>query len=394
MRSRAGVAAAALAATWAAVTPSRAQVEERSVVLTAAGDLVPNALAMASIRRAPTEAEGYATFLGGYAEALAAAPPNAIDYVNLEVPLVDDVVPLDGGWPASLPEHPRRAPVLGATAALAPVLAHLGVDVVGLANNHAYDQRCAGLRRTRDAVTSSGIGAVGASEHAADALGPLVIERGGARVAFVSFSTSFNRSAHDEPRMVAGHDEPEAVAAALASARAQADLVVVLVHWGRDFQPEPGSDARALARRLVDEGADVIFGTGPHVLHRVARLPSPRGEALVAYSLGNVASGMGRAYRLGHPPHTYVHPANALPEGRDGALLVVRARRDAGGRVSIGEVRATPLWMENDFVDHPREATIRAVRLSRAAREVCQERLPVVREALGPEVAIDEPCAP
>jgi hypothetical protein len=101
---------------------------------------------------------------------------------------------------------------------------------------------------------------------------------------------------------------------------------------------------------------------------------------------------MGRAYRLGHPPRGIVHPANALPEGRDGIVLQVDVTRGSDGAIAITEVSGTPLWMENDFLDHPEAPTIRAVRLAAAAPEVCAERLPIVRRALGDVVRLDATC--
>lgn len=362
----------------------------RRVTITAAGDLVPNALAMRSIRHAPTEDEGYRAFLGAYAEALR---DGEIAYLNLEVPLVDDVVPLDGGWPRSLTERPRRAPVLGATPALARVLRAIGLDVVGLANNHAFDQGSAGLRRTRALALEAGLAAPGAGESAAEALAPAIVDEGGVRVAFVSLTTSLNRRATDEPRFFVGRGEPEdALADALASARRESDLVVAVVHWSTDFVMEADGEQRRLARRLVDLGADVVLGTGPHVLHEVARLPSPRGEALVAYSLGNVASGMGRAYRLGHPPHDYIHPANVRPEARDGLLLRALFAISPEGRVAIEGLEGVPFWTENDYRAAGDDATVRVVRLADAGPEVCAERLPVVRSAIGAAVTLDVEC--
>lgn len=392
--------AAAIAATSApAITPAPvapAPVEGaapdrvRRVTLAAAGDLVPNGLAMRSIRSASSEEEGYRTLLAGYAASLR---DDEIAYLNLEVPLVDDVVALDGGWPSSLTERPRRAPVLGATPALATVLARIGVDVVGLANNHAFDQGNAGLRRTRELALSAGLAAPGAGDTAAAALAPVIVERDGVRVAFVSLTTSLNRRASDEPRSFVGRREPEgALAAALADARDRSDVVVALVHWSVDFVMEADAEERSLARWLVDAGADVVFGTGPHVLHEVVRLPSPRGEALVAYSLGNVASGMGRGYRLGHVPHDFIHPANVRPEARDGLVLRVGIAVSPDGRIELERVEGVPLWTENDYLVAGEHATVRVVRLGDASAAVCAERLPVVRRAIGGQVALDVTC--
>src|SRR5262245_6259853 len=72
----------------------------RRGTISAAGDLVLNSLAMRAVRGLPTEDAGYRALLDGYARSIR---EDEIAYLNLETPLVDDVVALDGGWPASLP---------------------------------------------------------------------------------------------------------------------------------------------------------------------------------------------------------------------------------------------------------------------------------------------------
>jgi poly-gamma-glutamate synthesis protein (capsule biosynthesis protein) len=362
----------------------------RRVTISAAGDLVLNSLAMSAVRAHPTEEAGYAALLDGYARSLR---DDEIAYLNLETPLVDDVIELDGGWPRSLPERPRRSPVLGATPALATVLARIGVDVVSVANNHAYDQGNAGLRRTLEALDAARVAHAGASPELGGSYLPLVIERGGVRVAWLSITSAVNRRAGgDAPEVHVGRLEPfDRVERALAAAREVADVVVVAVHWSTDFVPSPNSEQRGFGPRLVAAGADVVLGTGPHVLHEVARRQSARGDALIAYSLGNVASGMGRAYRLGHAPRDYVHPSNARPEGRDGAVLRVELAIE-GGRISIERATAIALWTENDWLAPSRDddaPIVRVARLSETAPEVRAEREPIIRAALGPSVSLE-----
>jgi poly-gamma-glutamate synthesis protein (capsule biosynthesis protein) len=360
----------------------------RRVSISAAGDLVLNALAMRAVRRHATEAEGYAVLLDGYARSLR---DDEIAYVNLETPLVDDVVPLDPGWPASLSaQRPRHAPVLGASPPLARVLASIGVDVVSIANNHAYDQGYAGLRRTLAALDEAAIAHAGASPALGGSYVPLVIERGGVRVAWLSITSALNRRAPDDEALevhVGRLDPFDRVERGLAAARAAADVVVVAVHWSTDFVMEPNGEQRAFGRRLVDAGADVVLGTGPHVLHPVVRVPSARGEALIAYSLGNVASGMGRAYRLGHPPREYVHPSTIVPEGRDGLVLRATIAID-GDRISIDSFEGVALWTDNDFLTRGDEAAIRTVPLAEAPMEVQDDRWPAVRRQVGSELAL------
>lgn len=365
--------------------PAPAEAPAPAVVLEASGDLVLNGLAMRSVRTHETEQEGYRALLAGYGGVL---EEGAITFVNLEMPLVDHHVELDGGWPRSRTERPRRAPVLGATPVLAEVLAELGVDVVSVANNHALDQGFRGLSDTLAALDAAHLAAFGAGATRDAAYAPLVIERGGVRVAFVGGTEGINQRATDGPRLeVARTIDEAALLAAIRAARGQADVVVAAVHWSTDFVTEVSGAQRSLAAAMVEAGADVILGTGPHVLQPVERLESARGDAIVAYSLGNLASGMGRAYRFGERPTSFIHPANVIPEARDGVVLRIEAR--PGERLAL-EARAILLFTENDFLAHgERLPSIVAVRpLAALDPAVCRDRLPAMRAGLGPTLTL------
>jgi poly-gamma-glutamate capsule biosynthesis protein CapA/YwtB (metallophosphatase superfamily) len=74
-----------------------------------------------------------------------------------------------------------------------------------------------------------------------------------------------------------------AAASAVNAAAQRADVVVVSIHWGGEYQAAPSRRQREVAQVLAGAGARVIVGHGPHVLQRVEW----EGETLVAYSLGN-----------------------------------------------------------------------------------------------------------
>ncbi|MBX3273819.1 MAG: CapA family protein [Sandaracinaceae bacterium] len=376
--------AAPAAAAPAAAAPAAAP--GPVVTIAAAGDLVLNPHALRAVL---DDGEGgYARLLAGYAQALGEGD---LAFLNLEQPLVGDLVPLDPGWPRQDTSRPRRSPVLGATPPLADALSAAGVDVVSVANNHAYDQGYEGLARTLGELSRAGVGAVGGGPDADAAYAPLVVERAGVRIAFVAWSEFFNQRPSGAPVALAARFDDARVAASLARARERADLVVASVHWSRDFAPGAAPSERRLARRLVALGADVILGHGPHVLHEVERLPSPRGDALVAYSLGNVASGMGRTYVTGQRPRGFIHPANVTPEARDGAVLRVRARVE-GGRITLAPPTAVPLWTDNNWLAAQRGHVphrVRVLRLADAAADVRRERLPRVARALGEAVSLE-----
>ncbi len=93
------------------------------------------------------------------------------------------------------------------------------------------------------------------------------------------------------PSWVAGPSSPghasaadvAAMTAAVAAADAEADVVVVAVHWGTERKFTPDAEDVAAARVLVDAGADVVFGHHPHVLQPLDLIDGKP----VFYSLGN-----------------------------------------------------------------------------------------------------------
>jgi poly-gamma-glutamate synthesis protein (capsule biosynthesis protein) len=336
---------------------------------------------------------GYTHLLADYARLLTRFPDDLV-YLNLEHPLVQDQNALDGGWPRQDTSRERRAPILGATPPLADALAGAGVHVVSLANNHAYDQDHAGLLRTTQELNRVGVAYAGAGQSEREAFAPVWLSRGGCRVALLSFSEYFNRRAHDEPPFPAAHlRNRERALGSVRAARETADLVVVALHWGRDFATTPRRDLERMAERLIDAGADVLLGTGPHVLQRVERVPSPRGEAVVAYSLGNFVSGMGRAYRLGHRVRSVRHPAVEVPEALDGVVLSVPLQSGSEG-VHVGALSATMLFTENNWRAHrqsegralPHRVRVRI--LAELDEALLQERREAIASALGPDVEL------
>jgi hypothetical protein len=165
----------------------------------------------------------------------------------------------------------------------AAALAWAGIDLVSLANNHAYDYLARGLEQTQDALDEHGIAYTGLVDQIT------VREVKGIRVATVGFSPyHWNSSLLDIP----------AAEQLVAEAAAQADVVVVLMHAGAEGAdktrtPEGAEHAygeyrghtRDFARAVVDAGADLVLGAGPHVVRGIERYQGK----LIAYSLGNFA---------------------------------------------------------------------------------------------------------
>lgn len=167
----------------------------------------------------------------------------------------------------------------------ASVMKGAGIHVVTLANNHVMDYGGAGLTSTLDALSREGIHTVGAGPTKEAACAPLFLGVNGVRIAFLartSVMVSSPSSATPTRAGVAWLDRAE-TERAIRDCRGQADLVVLLIHWGLEEYAYPSAAQRADARRFVDAGADLILGHHPHVVQPLERI----GHAIVAYSLGN-----------------------------------------------------------------------------------------------------------
>jgi poly-gamma-glutamate capsule biosynthesis protein CapA/YwtB (metallophosphatase superfamily) len=153
------------------------------------------------------------------------------------------------------------------------LLAHLGVDCVTLANNHALDFGQAALLDTLGHLAAAGIACVGAGADIAEARAPAVLEAGGFRLGVVA--------ATDHPEAyAAGPDRPGVAFADLRrgsvpgwlresvfASAADADAVLATVHWGPNMVAAPAPHVRAAAETLLDAGAALVAGHSAHVFH-------------------------------------------------------------------------------------------------------------------------------
>lgn len=161
-----------------------------------------------------------------------------------------------------------------------------GIDAVSIANNHALDYGQVGLADTLDHARRNGIPALGGGP-AAQAYQPWITEVRGTRIAVVALShvdELWQRwEATDTRPGLAMLRNPLRALAAVKLARAQADVVVVMLHWGPEYQDCPNAELKALAAELVAAGADLLVGGHQHLLLGAGWL----GGAYVAYGMGN-----------------------------------------------------------------------------------------------------------
>jgi poly-gamma-glutamate synthesis protein (capsule biosynthesis protein) len=161
-----------------------------------------------------------------------------------------------------------------------------GVEVASLANNHGFDQGPDGLIdsiRNLERADIMPLGA-GSSEEEADA--PRYVEVKGWRIGLVGvgevIDPDYQVADGDEVGTAVGHDFPRALRA-IREAEANADLVIVVIHWGVELDTQPREYQVLEAHRMIDAGADVIFG---HHAHRLQPMEVYEGRPIF-YGLGN-----------------------------------------------------------------------------------------------------------
>jgi poly-gamma-glutamate capsule biosynthesis protein CapA/YwtB (metallophosphatase superfamily) len=199
---------------------------------------------------------------------------------NLEQPLTEDTGTSKCGSPPRDNCFAFRSPP-----SYAKHLKEAGFQLLNTANNHSKDFGTKGYASTIEALESAGLKHTGARDEIT------IAEVKGIKVAVLGFSP------------YAGANNVNDLAAAKAvveEAKGQADIVVVQVHMGAEGSEKghvkPGSelffgenrgDPIAFSHAVVDAGADVVVGHGPHVLRGMEFYNGK----LIAYSLGNFAGG-------------------------------------------------------------------------------------------------------
>lgn len=229
-------------------------------------------------------------------------------FLNLEGPLTDRGLPME-----------KRHVFHGPTEYV-NILTRGSVEVVSLSNNHTMDYGLKGYRSTRETLDQAGVPYVEQDTAA------LVELECGLTVGL--YGTMYAKV------------DTEAMAQAIADLRAQgAELVIVASHWGTEYTYQPTTAQQKIGRGAIDAGADIVWGTHPHVLQPIEEY----GDGVILYSLGNFSFG-----------------GNTAPEDRDTVLLQQEVVRNADGSFSLGERTLVPCCVSsresgNNFQPTPYE---------------------------------------
>jgi len=265
---------------------------------------------------------------------------------------------------------------------IVPALAATGYDACTTASNHTYDRGSEGVDRTLDALDAAGIDHAGSARTPAEAAEITVLPAGGARVALLSYTYGFNGI--PAPDGQAWRSPPihewRIVADAHTARRRGADVVVVALHWGNEYQHDPNAQQADLAPRLLrSPDVDLLLG---HHAHVVQPIEAVDGEWAV-YGMGNLVA-------------THATPGAANEEGI--AVRFTFREGDDGWQVARAEY--APLLMVKDrrpirLVDVARALADPATDASLRARlELARDRSATIVGSRGAAAAGLDPIEP
>ena len=231
-------------------------------------------------------------------------------------------------------------PLFNAPGEVMDAIKDAGYQVLDLAHNHILDSQIEGVVSTADAIEKAGMTPVGVYTHESRDKAPLVIkEVNGIKVAILAYSYGFNGieqsiSQEDYNRYLSDLDE-EKMKAEIERAEKEADITIIMPQMGVEYQIEPTEEQKKLYHKMIDWGADIIFGGHPHVVEPAETVEKDGDKKLIIYSMGNFISNQ----RI----ETMQDVENAKWTER-GVLMDVTIKKKSG-KTTIETAQAHPSWV-------------------------------------------------
>ena len=198
---------------------------------------------------------------------------------HLEVPLAPADGPYEGYPTFSGP--PQVVSALDAT----------GYDACSTASNHTFDQGAGGVTRTLDALDAAGIAHAGSARTPSEAEQTTMVDvettEGPVKVGLLSYTYGFNGIPYPASETFWANEinEQEILADAATARQRGAEVVVVALHWGTEYDHDPNSQQAEVAPRLIAApDIDLLLGHHAHVVQPIENI----GGKWVAYGMGNL----------------------------------------------------------------------------------------------------------
>ncbi len=256
-------------------------------------------------------------------------------------------------------------------------LEQIGYDSCSTASNHTLDRGADGIIRTLDAMDAAGLAHTGSARTEAEASRPLIVTTdSGVRVGHLAYTFGFNglRPPAGQSWVANLIDVPEILAAARRTKKAGADIVVLSLHWGTEYDHRASATQRQQAAELLaSPDIDLVLGAHAHVVQPMQQID---GEWVV-YGMGNQVA----------------RHANPVAASREGIMPVVTFTEQSDGTFRATAARIVPTWMQLEpdlrLIDLPGAlADLGLPESRRAEYEAAMTRIRGYVDALGADVSV------
>ncbi|MGW0900899.1 CapA family protein [Streptomyces goshikiensis] len=232
-------------------------------------------------------------------------------------------------------------PAFASPPQIAEGLKDAGYDGCSTASNHTLDDGAEGVKRTLDAFDKAGLGHAGSARSAAEAARPTVYTAGSAKVAHLAytFDTNGYPMPEGQPWAVNLMREEKIVADARAARKAGADVVLVSLHWGTEWQTEPDEKQLSLGKALTASrtggrpDVDLILGTHAHIPQAYEKVNG----TWIIYGMGDQVAGQ-----------MFNHSGAEDPRGGYGSIgrFTFAPPAAPGQRWQVTKAEYVPQWMD------------------------------------------------
>ena len=219
------------------------------------------------------------------------------DYINADMALCDIEGTVDiYGDDKDLAYYPQ----FNLPHEILPCLKDLGFTGIVTANNHIWDYGSSGAYATVENIKKEGLMEFGTYASAEAAKKPYIVDVNGIKVGILAWTDSTNGSYMDEEHInfitkTFNSDDISSADKILEDVKILQDngakFIIACIHWGVEYQDQPGDTQREIAHKLIDGGVDFLMGNHPHCLQPMEKISTKRGnktvDRYVAYALGN-----------------------------------------------------------------------------------------------------------
>ncbi|MDA8226169.1 MAG: CapA family protein [Desulfitobacterium hafniense] len=263
-------------------------------------------------------------------------------------------------------------PLFNSPDAMADTLKDAGFDLVIGANNHILDRGYKGALRTLEILKNAGLDTTGAFRNQEEQKTFLIKEFRGVKVGYLAYTYGTNGiPVSKEHAYLINFLDKAKVLSDISALRPQVDVVMLVLHWGVEYSPQPTNEQKKLAREFLEAGADVLLGSHPHVIEPMEVLRVGDKDKFVIYSMGN-----------------FVGDQRGV-ERNSGVVLKLQFQKDFNtGTTKLKEVFYTPTYSHSynengrqKFRVVPLEETIQKVK-DKKDPYLTEKELPVLEQAL------------